>query len=408
MHLLGVDVAGMSRYEPDDEQTIVAAWPPDRAHLGSARALPVSDDRRGPRAARPARPRASTTGAALRARSPTPSRRLDVRCVGRGPIVVAGRLWGVMIVDSRSATLPDGDRAAARALHRARRDRGRQREARAEVQRLADEQAALRRVATLVARESVAGGPVRRRGRRRSGASLQRRRRRAMLPLRARRHGDRLAAWGVPSCSDRLAAASSTGDNVAVRVLRTGQPARMDSYEDAPGPVAEQLRAARRALVGRRADHRRGPAVGRRDRRRPRGEPFAAARQRSADRRSSPSWWRPRSPTPTSRAELAAPRPRRGRGRRGAPARSSATCTTARSSSCLAGAAAADRASLLAPATRTPSRRLGEMRSSLRRASTTSCRRSRAAAPRGPLHGGAANRRWARSPGGPRCRSSST
>ena len=70
------------------------------------------------------------------------------------PIVVEGRLWGVLVVSSRGYRLPadteqrlgDFGEIVATAISNT--------EARAEVQRLADEQAALRRVATLVARES--------------------------------------------------------------------------------------------------------------------------------------------------------------------------------------------------------------------------------------------------------------
>ena len=72
VRLLGADIAGMSRYEPGDVQQVVAAWPPDRAHLGIGTRLPVNG--RG----RPGRPRAGrrcgrpawTTGASSAARSP--------------------------------------------------------------------------------------------------------------------------------------------------------------------------------------------------------------------------------------------------------------------------------------------------------------------------------------------------
>jgi signal transduction histidine kinase len=44
----------------------------------------------------------------------------------------------------------------------------------------------------------------------------------------------------IPSIGQRL---SLEGDNLAVRVLRTGGAARMDSHEDAPGPVSAAIRA---------------------------------------------------------------------------------------------------------------------------------------------------------------------
>jgi predicted ATPase/signal transduction histidine kinase len=44
----------------------------------------------------------------------------------------------------------------------------------------------------------------------------------------------------IPSIGQRL---SLEGDNLAVRVLRSGRAARMDSHEDAPGPVSAAIRA---------------------------------------------------------------------------------------------------------------------------------------------------------------------
>ena len=41
--LLGADSAGMSRFEPDDTQTVVAAWPADREHIVPGTRLPVFD-----------------------------------------------------------------------------------------------------------------------------------------------------------------------------------------------------------------------------------------------------------------------------------------------------------------------------------------------------------------------------
>src|SRR4051812_27207986 len=78
-----------------------------------------------------------------------------MRCAVGSPIVVGGRVWGaIVLLSPRSASLPEdtGARLAdftdlvATALANA--------ESRAALSKLADEQAALRRVATLVAREA--------------------------------------------------------------------------------------------------------------------------------------------------------------------------------------------------------------------------------------------------------------
>src|ERR1700742_3211548 len=97
--LLGADFAGMSRYEDDDTQTVVAAWPPDRAQLQVGTRLPASGAgnvagmvRRSGHAVRIADwGEASGPVAGL-------VRRLGVRSSIGSPIVVAGKLWGLMIV----------------------------------------------------------------------------------------------------------------------------------------------------------------------------------------------------------------------------------------------------------------------------------------------------------------------
>jgi signal transduction histidine kinase len=152
--LVGADLAGMSRYEPDDTQTVVAAWPADREHIVPGTSLPVSE---GENVARSVR----RTGRSARvddwAGAPGPVavevRELGVRASVGSPIVVAGRLWGLMIVDSRRGPFPQGTEERLAGFTELVATAVANGEARAELQRLADEQAALRRVATLVARE---------------------------------------------------------------------------------------------------------------------------------------------------------------------------------------------------------------------------------------------------------------
>jgi PAS domain S-box-containing protein len=121
------------------------------------------------------------------------------------------------------------------------RDVTERRQAEAEVERLADEQAALRRVATLVAREAsqaevfaaIAEECAHLFGTEDIGM--------------VRYEGDRdqlvLASAGMfrdifPTGSRQPLG----GENAASRVFRTGQPARIDDYGRANGPIAEALR----------------------------------------------------------------------------------------------------------------------------------------------------------------------
>jgi PAS domain S-box-containing protein len=173
--------------------------------------------------------------------------RLGSACAG--PIVVNGAVWGKMCAFSQAGTvLPAGteDRlndfiellATAIANHEARAELAAS-EARA--RELADEQAALRRVATLVAREA-------------SPVELL-----ATVATEVARVLD-VAAIGMlrfePDGTATLVAQSDTpwdppplgtrltleGENVVTAVFRTGEAARLDDWTNATGPVAEMAR----------------------------------------------------------------------------------------------------------------------------------------------------------------------
>jgi signal transduction histidine kinase len=169
------------------------------------------------------------------------------RAVGIGsgcaaPIVVDGRLWGQMCVYSKEGTvlaastesrLDDFVRLVATAISNY--------DARASVRRLADEQAALRGVATLVARgapqtEIFAGIAQGVRGL--LGAEK----------IRMFRYDDDATALVVAASGDTddyLPVGSRHalgGDNGASRVFRTGRPARIDDYTTADGPIGEDAR----------------------------------------------------------------------------------------------------------------------------------------------------------------------
>ena len=170
------------------------------------------------------------------------ARHIGIRSTVGVPIIVAGRVWGTMVV---STTEPDplpGDTAArlasftgllATAIGNA--------ESREALGHLADEQAALRRVATLVARgaspaevfEAVVDEMAR--CVHVSHATLSRYDAETCIPV-AIYHGDRLQKL-PEGLSLPLA-----GDNVATRVFHTGRTARMDSHDEAAGKHAARIR----------------------------------------------------------------------------------------------------------------------------------------------------------------------
>jgi signal transduction histidine kinase len=169
-------------------------------------------------------------------------RETGIRSTVATPIIVEGRLWGVMAVGSAQeqpvpadtdGRLAEFTELVATAIANS--------ESRAALARLADEQTALRQVATLAARgarpEDVFAAVVEEVGQ--------------LLPVdlvgMGRYQPDRsqtiVASWGGTverfPVGRRL---SLGGQNLATVVFDTGSPARLDTYEDAAGPVGRAAR----------------------------------------------------------------------------------------------------------------------------------------------------------------------
>jgi signal transduction histidine kinase len=166
-------------------------------------------------------------------------RRLGIRSAIGVPISVEGRTWGVMTVTSKAADpfpvetesrLQGFTELVATAIANA--------EARAEVARLADEQAALRRVATLVAQGPPAAAVFD------AVATEVAQLLDASAVTLARYTADELTVVAT-----RGAAYVKVGDryplgglNVTSNVVRTGRTARLDDYSDASGQIGEYAR----------------------------------------------------------------------------------------------------------------------------------------------------------------------
>ncbi|GAA1629751.1 hypothetical protein GCM10009744_17200 [Kribbella alba] len=169
-------------------------------------------------------------------------RGLKIKSVMGAPIVVEGRLWGVMVAWSATEALPvdaearltDFTELVATAISNT--------EAGAEVTRLADEQAALRRVATMVAEErpaeEVFAKVAEEVGRLLHVDAT------AMLRYEPDRTATYVAEWTEQEI--RFPVSTSVpveGDNVTSRVFRTHRPARLDDVPGATGPTADVARA---------------------------------------------------------------------------------------------------------------------------------------------------------------------
>jgi signal transduction histidine kinase len=151
--LSGADLARMERYEPDGSVTGVAAWSrvPARLSVGTRfplDGLSVARDVQGSGGPVRLGSFAGATGVIA-----AEARALGIRSSVGCPITVAGRLWGVIAASTKNeqpfpvdteAQIASFTELVATAVENA--------EARAELRRMAEEQAALRRVATLVAR----------------------------------------------------------------------------------------------------------------------------------------------------------------------------------------------------------------------------------------------------------------
>jgi signal transduction histidine kinase/uncharacterized protein YoaH (UPF0181 family) len=233
--VLGVPMVEMSRYDPDGV-TVIGAWSrrPHSFQVGTrwpvdAPTITTMVKQTG----RPARVDdyteiAGAVGEAIRESG-------ICACAG-APIVIDGDVWGVMIACSMDrqplpvtaeARLADFTDLVATAVSRT--------AGRAELARLADEQAALRRVATLVAR-GVPSPEVFAAVAREVGQLLD-----VDSAHMARYDGDSVvgvASWGTGAVVAGGTRTSLEGESVTARVFRTGRPERVEGYDGLPGEGA--------------------------------------------------------------------------------------------------------------------------------------------------------------------------
>jgi signal transduction histidine kinase len=250
--LLSVDVTGVFRYDPDGVTTCVAAWaitseaPPftvgNRLRLGGHNTLTLI----------------SQTGRSARVEQAEPAtgditsigRKLGYGPVAGAPVTVDGRLWGALVVMSGAGkTLPPTTEGRLAQFTELAAITIASTEARMALSSFADEQAALRRVATLVAR----GAPpeevflaV--------SAEAQRLLSADVTEIARYDPGDvstSVGGWTPAGPSPYNGSEMPLGGrNVKTLVFETGQPARLDSWDGPSGAVAVvgRLRGFRSAV----------------------------------------------------------------------------------------------------------------------------------------------------------------
>ncbi len=246
--LLAVDIAALSRYEPEGVVSVVAAWSragdqvpaPGRWSLGGVNLSTIVAQTERPARIECFDEASDDVGGVF----------CDwgIRSAVGTPIVVDGRLWGLVTVGSRreqplpadtEARLASFTDLVATAIANA--------DSRTALAGLADEQAALRRVATLVARLAPPDKLF--------AAVNQEVGQLLSVDIagigRYESNGNatevaELAAWSkagdtLPGVGSRWALG---GRNVPTLVAQTGRAARIDRYCDASGPLGDVVREA--------------------------------------------------------------------------------------------------------------------------------------------------------------------
>ncbi|MCW2653125.1 MAG: domain S-box [Mycobacterium sp.] len=253
--VLHVVNAGLLRYEPDDTGLVVAVqYEPGIAKMpATGERIPLVGDDVGARVLHTGLPARIDNHAKVSGPEAARIRAAAIGSIVGVPVVVTGRLWGAAIVgsvgpdpmppDTEERICDFADLVATAIANAA--TRSELQDSRDELAVLAEQQAALRRVATLVARGAMPSEVFSAVADELAGwlhsanATVTRFDDDGTLVILALGRLDpRLK--NIPLIGQRL---SMEGDNLAVRVLDSGHAARMDSHENAPGPVSAQIRA---------------------------------------------------------------------------------------------------------------------------------------------------------------------
>jgi GAF domain-containing protein len=241
MQLLRTDAVRIVRYDGESGVVLAASGQPEVTPPGFR--FPLDGETVAARIFRQGKPARQDEYEELSGAVADPVRAAGIRSVVGVPILVEGKLWGAITTGmSREEPLPPNMEARlgeftalmATAISNA--------EARAEVERLVDEQLALRRVATLVAQGASPGSVLDA----------------VVAEMKALLDADQVALNRFEPDDEIVVLAhrgldvartpvgsrvSHEGTNVTSIVRHTGKPARMVDYGDAPGPIAEIARA---------------------------------------------------------------------------------------------------------------------------------------------------------------------
>ena len=252
--VLGVDFTTMSRYDPDGAVTIVGAWSGTGtpAIFPAGTRLPAGGPNLHTQVFRTGQPARLDTIAGDLGPALAPALTAGIRTAVGVPISVEGRLWGIMNASAtREEPLPPDTEARLAAFTQLVATAIANAQARVELRDYAEEQAAQRRVATLVARgvspQEIFAAVTAQVGRV-LGVDYT-----AMSRYQPDGARTVVAAWArsgspvVPVGTREILG----GPNVPTLVFETGRPSRIDRYGEDAGPAAAAAVAAGvRSAVG--------------------------------------------------------------------------------------------------------------------------------------------------------------
>ena len=240
--LFGSDLTVVARFDPDGPATVVMGVAKDVPGMPIGSRWELEDGLAAARVYRTGR--SARIDAVDRSALSTPigevGRRLGVVSTVSCPIHVEGRLWGTITVPAEEPLPPDTEerlekftQVVATAIANA--------DSRQAVARLADEQAALRRVATLVARDAPSNEVFE------SVATEVGRLFDTDITIVGRYDDDGMATaignWSASPGGVPVGTRSAvSGRNLLTMVAETGKPARLDGYDDASGEAGEIAR----------------------------------------------------------------------------------------------------------------------------------------------------------------------
>jgi PAS domain S-box-containing protein len=240
----GLPMVALWRYEGDTTATVIGAWSEHPHPFQAGTRWPLDGPTICAKVLKTGLPTRIDDFTKVPGTIAEAARGTRIRACAGAPIIVDGAVWGAMSADAiEPAPLPDGIEARLAGFTELVATAVASSTSREQLAALADEQAALRRVATLVAHQAAPAEIF-------AAVADEVARLLRVEDTTIFRYEDDGTATAVADRGDRpvpLAIGSRMpldGDSATALVRRTGRPARIDDFSDATGPLADYTRIA--------------------------------------------------------------------------------------------------------------------------------------------------------------------